>query len=261
MRPCLVLLLALLSLASALVPCLAQVDDPTQIPFEGRVYKIVDGDTVVLKGGETVRYLNIDTPEVGRPYADEATALNRKFVKFKNVRLELDVEERDVYGRLLAYVYVETKQGWVMVNLELVRAGLARLLFIPPNGKYRGAFEAALQDAMIHRRGMWGSTGGVLGVADLEAKLVEYTNEVATVRFEIMSIATNEDGEIRVGAAESQYGFHAVFSPLCEIPALELGDELTVTGILQCTLREGPYIEVTSLDQVQTGSRTLEPTG
>lgn len=256
-----VLLLAVLALASAVAPCLAQVDDPTQVPLEGRVYKIVDGDTVVLKGGETVRYLNIDTPEVGRPYADEATALNRKLVKFKDVRLEVDVEERDIYGRLLAYVYVETEQGWVMVNLELVRAGLARLLFIPPNGKYRGAFEAALQDAMIHRRGMWGSTGGVLSVADLEAKLVEYTNEVVTVRFEIASVATDEDGETRVDAVASQYGFHVVFSPLCELPALVAGDELTVTGELRCKLREGPYIDVTSLDQVQTGSQTLQATG
>ena len=261
MRPSLILLLAVLSLISTAVPCLAQVDDPTQIPLEGRVYKIVDGDTVVLKGGETVRYLNIDTPEVGRPYADEATALNRKFVKFKNVRLELDVAERDIYGRLLAYVYVETEQGWIMVNLELVRAGLARLLFIPPNGKYRGAFEAALQDAMIHRRGIWGSTGGVLSVPDLEAKLVEYTNEVVTVRFEVVSIAATEDGETRVGAAESQYGFHVVFSPLCGIPAIEPGDELTVTGVLNCKLFEGPYIGVTSLDQVQTGSQALQQAG
>ncbi|MEN6369329.1 MAG: thermonuclease family protein [Thermotogota bacterium] len=261
MRPRVVLLLAVLALASAVASCLAQVDDPTQIPLGGRVYKIVDGDTVVLKGGETVRYLNIDTPEVGRPYADEATALNRKFVKFKDVRLEIDVEERDIYGRLLAYVYVETEQGWVMVNLELVRAGLARLLFIPPNGKYRGAFEAALEDAMIHRRGIWGSTGGVLSVADLEAKLVEYTNEVVTVRFEVVSIEAGEDGETRVDAAQSQYGFHVVFSPLCELPVLASGDGLTVTGELRCKLREGPYIEITSLDQVQTDSQTLPPTG
>ncbi|MDD5264236.1 MAG: thermonuclease family protein [Candidatus Bipolaricaulis sp.] len=261
MSPRVVLLLAVLALASAVVPCLAQVDDPTQIPLEGRVYKIVDGDTVVLKGGETVRYLNIDTPEVGRPYADEAAALNRKFVKFKDVRLEIDVEEHDIYGRLLAYVYVETEQGWVMVNLELVRAGLARLLFIPPNGKYRGAFETALQDAMIHRHGMWGSIGGVLSVADLEAKLVEYTNEVVTVQFEISSIATDEDGETHVGPAESRYGFHVVFSPLCELPTLVAGDELTVTGELRCKLREGPYIDVTSLDQVQTGSEILPSTG
>lgn len=261
MGPRVVLLLAVLALASAVVPCLAQIDDPTQVPLQGRVYKIVDGDTVVLKGGGTVRYLNIDTPEVGRPYADEATALNRKLVKFKDVRLEIDVEERDIYGRLLAYVYVETEQGWVMVNLELVRAGLARLLFIPPNGKYRGAFEAALADAMIHRRGMWGSTGGVLSVADLEAKLVEYTNEVVTVRFEIASVTTDEDGETRVDAAASRYGLHILFSPLCALPNLALGDELTVTGVLECKLREGPYIVVTSLDQVQTGSETLQPTG
>jgi micrococcal nuclease len=261
MSPRVVLLLAVLALASAVVPCLAQVDDPTQVPLEGRVYKIVDGDTVVLKGGETVRYLNIDTPEVGRPYADEASALNRKLVRFKNVRLEIDVEERDIYGRLLAYVYVETDEGWIMVNLELVHAGLARLLFIPPNGKYRGAFEAALLDAMVHRRGMWNAVEGALAVADLEAKLVEYTNEVVTVRIEVSAVSVDEDGITRVDAAESRYGFHILFSPLCALPDLALGDELTVTGVLQCRLREGPFIEVTGLDQVQTDSEALQPTG
>jgi len=261
MRRSVVFLLAGLAIASALVSCRGQVADPTTLALGGRVYKIVDGDTVVLKGGETVRYLNIDTPEVNRPYAAEATALNRKLVRFKDVRLELDVKDRDTYGRLLAYVYVETDEGWVMVNLELVRAGLARLLFIPPNGRYRGAFEAALQDAMVHRRGMWGSVGGVLSVADLEAKLVEYTNEVVTVRFVASSVVSNEDGETRAGAAGSRYSFHAIFSPTCESFSLAVGDELTVTGLLWCTLREGPHIEVTSLDQVQTGSRTLTPTG
>jgi len=261
MRRSVILLLAVLALASAPASCWGQVTDPTELALEGRVYRIVDGDTVVLKGGETVRYLNIDTPETGDPYADEAAALNRKLVRFKDVRLELDVKDRDTYGRLLAYVYVETDEGWVMVNLELVRAGLARLLFIPPNGRYRSAFEAALQDAMVHRRGMWGSVAGVLNVADLEAKLVEYTNEVVTVGFDIASVAIDEDGPIRVDAAGSRYGFHILFSSLCPLPSLVLGDELTVTGVLQCRLPEGPFIEVTRLDQVQTGSQVVAPIG
>jgi micrococcal nuclease len=261
MRGWLVFLLVVLAVASALVSCRGQVADPTELALEGRVYKIVDGDTVVLKGRETVRYLNIDTPETGDPYADAAAALNRKLVRFKDVRLELDVKDRDKYGRLLAYVYVEADEGWVMANLELVRAGLARLLFIPPNGKYRGAFEAALLDAMVHRRGMWNAVEGVLAVADLEAKLVEYTNEVVPVRIEVSAVSVDEDGITRVDAAASRYGFHILFSPRCPLPALTVGDELTVTGVLQCRLREGPFIEVTSLDQVQTGSEALQPTG
>lgn len=255
------LLFALLVLASAVAPCLAQVSDPAQVPLEGRVFKILDGDTVVLRGGETVRYLNIDTPETGDPYAYDAAALNRKLVRFKDVRLEIDVRERDTYNRLLAYVYVQTDDGWVMVNLELVRAGLARLLFIPPNGRYRGAFEAALLEAMVHRRGIWGAVEGALSVADVEAKLVEYTNEVVTVRIEIASVSTDEDGVTRVGAAGSRYGFHVVFFPLAALPALVPGGEVTVTGVLQCKLREGPYLEVTILDQVLIGPQVVAPMG
>jgi micrococcal nuclease len=261
MRGWLVFLLVVLAVASALVSCRGQVADPTELALEGRVYKIVDGDTVVLKGRETVRYLNIDTPETGDPYADAAAALNRKLVRFKDVRLELDVKDRDKYGRLLAYVYVEADEGWVMANLELVRAGLARLLFIPPNGKYRGAFEAALLDAMVHRRGMWNAVEGVLAVADLEAKLVEYTNEVVTVRIEVSAVVVDGDGGTRVDAAGSRYRFHVVFSPLLTAPALVPGDELIVTGVLACRLDEGPFIEVTSLDQVRIKAASGAPTG
>jgi endonuclease YncB( thermonuclease family) len=49
---------------------------------------------------------------------------NRKLVQGQTVRLELDVQERDRYGRLLAYVYV----GDTMVNAELVAQGYARAL-------------------------------------------------------------------------------------------------------------------------------------
>ncbi len=254
------LLFALLVLAAAAAPGLAQVSDPTQVPLEGRVYKILDGDTVVLRGGETVRYLNIDTPETGDPYAYDAAALNRRLVRFKDVRLEIDVKERDAYNRLLAYVYVQTNDGWVMVNLELVRAGLARLLFIPPNGRYRSAFEAALLEAMVHRRGIWGSVEGVLTVADVEAKLVLYTTEVVTVRIEIASVSAGENGVTRVDAAGSRYGFHILFLPLASLPVLVPGGEVTVTGVLQCKVREGPYLEVTSLDQVLIEPQPV-PTG
>ena len=44
------------------------------------VSQVVDGDTVVLEDGRTVRYLGIDTPEAGEPYSVEATEKNREFV-------------------------------------------------------------------------------------------------------------------------------------------------------------------------------------
>jgi endonuclease YncB( thermonuclease family) len=227
----------------------AQTADPQGLPLEGKVLSITDGDTVILRGGERVRYLNIDTPEIGQPFAAEAKEFNRQLVRFKDVRLETDAKERDTYGRLLAYVYVETDDGWVMVNLELVRAGLAKLLFIPPNGKYRAAFEDALRDAMIHRRGMWGTMQGVLSVPDLEARLVDYTNEVVTVSFVVAEVDPDRAGGLRLVAADSAYGFRVEIAADCGEVEFAPGDELLTTGVLGCTLK-GPFIAVESLDQI-----------
>lgn len=73
-----------------------------------QVSKVIDGDTIELSNGERVRYIGINTPEfrngIPDPYAQEAYEANKKLVEGKEVRLELDVQERDKYGRILAYV-------------------------------------------------------------------------------------------------------------------------------------------------------------
>ena len=67
------------------------------------------------------------------------------------VKLETDVEPRDKYGRLLAYVYLSGHR----YEDELLRNGLARLLVIPPNGTQARAMLQAELDARAHRRGLW----------------------------------------------------------------------------------------------------------
>ncbi|MBI2200301.1 MAG: thermonuclease family protein, partial [Candidatus Rokubacteria bacterium] len=103
----------------------------TQVPTpprsaEIRVVRIVDGDTIVVcciaGREERVRYIGMDTPETKHPTRGEepggreATEINRKLVEGKTARLELDVQERDRYGRVLAYVWVERDGEQVMVN-------------------------------------------------------------------------------------------------------------------------------------------------
>ncbi len=77
---------------------------PTRI---ATVTYVIDGDTIEVDEEERVRYLGINTPESGRPYFTEATNENKRLVEGKEVKLELDVQTKDQYGRTLAYVWVE----------------------------------------------------------------------------------------------------------------------------------------------------------
>ncbi len=128
----------------------------------GRVQSVVDGDTIVVAGVGTVRYLGIDTPELHHPrrpverFAARASAANRALVQGRTVRLETDAEQRDAYGRLLAYVYV----GEVMVNAQLVRMGMARQYPFAPNTLHRDMFASLERQAMDARRGQWGPAEG-----------------------------------------------------------------------------------------------------
>lgn len=120
-----------------------------------RVIRVLDGDTVHLESGERVRYLGINTPEHGEPFAAEARARNAALVLGRTVTLETDAELRDQYGRLLAFVSV----GGTSVSAILIREGLAHVLVIPPNGKHTEALLALQQEAQAARRGIWGPAG------------------------------------------------------------------------------------------------------
>jgi len=85
------------------------------------------------------------------PFAEKAKDLNRKLVEAKTVKLEFDVQKKDKYKRLLAYVYAEDK----MVNIEMVRQGLAMVYTYPPNVKYSQRFLGAQKEARDNKRGLW----------------------------------------------------------------------------------------------------------
>ena len=68
-------------------------------------------------------------------------------------RLVFGVERRDVYGRLLAYVYLHGR----FFNPILVRRGLARSLTIPPNDRFAQRFRRLELTAARAGRGLWGA--------------------------------------------------------------------------------------------------------
>jgi micrococcal nuclease len=139
-------------------------------PVTAKVTHVVDGDTidVAMPDGdeETVRYIGIDTPETVKPDTPvqcggpKAHAVNERLVGDRSVTLRFDAERRDVYGRLLAYVYVPaTRPGGhpLFINAELVRLGLARTLTIPPNDSFASLFARLAARAGALGRGLWGS--------------------------------------------------------------------------------------------------------
>jgi len=156
-------LLAVLS-ASALVTCGGGNGIPDG-PFEAKVKRVVDGDTIVVSvngNNERVRYIGVDTPESVKPntpvecYAKVASRLNEEMVGGKTVILTPGPEQRDRYGRLLAYV--RTKDG-LDVNRELISRGAARTLEIAPNTQRANEFSVLEAKARNEQAGLWGLCG------------------------------------------------------------------------------------------------------
>jgi len=126
------------------------------------VTRVVDGDTVEVQldgEEEDIRYIGVDTPETVKPgapvdcFGPQASSFNHRLVERRRVRLVFGPERRDQYGRLLAYVYL----GDRLVNAELVRRGLARTLFIPPNDRFEGRLKRLEIAAARAGRGLWGA--------------------------------------------------------------------------------------------------------
>lgn len=149
LAPALALLLAAVAAAQAAAPAL-----------QGVVVRVVDGDTIHVRiegGVEKVRYIGVNTPELHHPRKGEepggraAAAVNRDLLSGRRVRLELDAQSRDRYGRLLAYVWVDD----IMVNAELVRRGFAQVMTVPPNVRHQALFLKLQREAREAGRGLW----------------------------------------------------------------------------------------------------------
>lgn len=159
------------------------------------VTRCIDGDTLQLSNGEKVRLIGVDTPEsknnaktrrdakrtgqdikTTTEQGKRAAEFTRKLVEGKQVRLEYDVQPRDKYGRLLAYVYVLSdipnavlpnkrdghydvqgeKYYEEFLNATLVWSGHAQVMTVPPNVKYQDLFLQLQGEARDRGAGFWG---------------------------------------------------------------------------------------------------------
>ena len=128
---------------------------------EYKVVRVVDGDTFIIDYNgteERVRLIGVDTPESVHPDESKNTEDGIKMSNYtkdrlqgKIVKLELDVQERDKYGRILAYVYIDDK----MYNKELLELGYAKVATYPPNVKYVDDFTKIQKEARENKVGLW----------------------------------------------------------------------------------------------------------
>ena len=122
------------------------------------VTKVYDGDTIILKNGERVRLLGINTPEIESRHRSDETGgqAAKQWLKDKlqngQVYLEYDQQQRDKYQRLLAQCFLPDNEH---LNKTILEAGLASLSIIPPNTKYSELLISAQQQAEQNKRGIW----------------------------------------------------------------------------------------------------------
>jgi len=182
---------------------------PQPVGQTGQVTSVVDGDTIHVQLGatnESVRLIGMDAPEMGEDFSQQAKDALTNLVGGKTVRLEPDVDIRDQYGRLLAYVWL----GTTMANAEIVRQGLATVYTVPPDVKYVDLLTAAQNEAKAAKRGIWGATSPS-PISVLSANYDAPGNDNQNLNEEYITFKVLVSGSLIGYAVEDASGHHYDF--------------------------------------------------
>ena len=115
------------------------------------VKEVISGNEILLSNKERVVYIGVFIPEIsGIP--KEALLLNSRLISDADIRFEFDKKQRDLEGRLLAYVFTKGKQ---LVNAELIRSGFAQAFLSPVNTKHNDKLLNAEEEAKDKELGIW----------------------------------------------------------------------------------------------------------
>lgn len=140
---------------------------PQTLPYgytvTSTVSRVIDGDTFVLSDSQHVRILGINAPEIERPgkpaqlYADSAATFTRSLIEGKQIKLTFEDRTYDIFGRLLAYVWLIDTAGRdsLFIQAELLKAGLVRISYYPKGKRYYELFYNLRRTAMRDKRGIW----------------------------------------------------------------------------------------------------------
>ena len=140
---------------------------PQRLPYgytiKATVARVIDGDTFVLSDSQHVRMLGINTPEIARlskhaePFADSATHFVKSLIEGKQVKLTFDENTYDIFGRLLAYVWLIDVAGKdsLWIQAELLKAGLCRISHYPKGKRYYDLFYNLRRTARRQHLRIW----------------------------------------------------------------------------------------------------------
>ena len=132
------------------------------------VARVIDGDTVELRGGEKVRLIGIDAAEPGEPFGDAAAIWARSHLEGELVWLEYGEQKHDKFGRLLAHVFLDDGTHF---NLRIIENGYARAYTkYPFKAEHMASFLEAERRARNRELGVWATSG----VARSKAKTATY---------------------------------------------------------------------------------------
>lgn len=184
-----------------------------------KVTRVVDGDTfeVDFNGTkEKVRLIGVDTPESVHPDASRnveegklTSEYTKEYLEGKEVALEFDVQERDKYGRLLAYAWIDGE----MYNKHLLNIGYAQVATYPPNVKYVDDFTALQKTARENKVGLWAEDATTESKPAVEENNTNnntvqseasYIGNASTKKFHLPSCSSvkkmNESNKISIGS-------------------------------------------------------------
>jgi micrococcal nuclease len=169
----------------------------------GTVARVVDGDTIVvqiksrsgtmprdlgtLKSEETVRYLGINTPELGRDnqppecFAARAQRQNELLTLHQDVTLQTDIQGRDRFGRLLAYVFIGEISQDDLVQERLLSGGFGGVIAIAPNVWKTRRFLDVQRHAIGNKSGLWAECGTPRGIESVTISEIQFIGKDETV--------------------------------------------------------------------------------
>lgn len=122
----------------------------TQQKQKSVVTNVIDGDTIVIQGGDRVRLLGIDAPEKNETFYKESKARLEQLIENKEVMLEREGDNKDRYSRLLRYVFLNDTN----INLLLVQEGYA-ICYFYDKSKYQSQCRALEEEARNDKIGRW----------------------------------------------------------------------------------------------------------